>query len=421
VKKLIFLLALSATSHSIIFSQGCLPEGITFTTQEQIDNFQANYPGCTEIEGDVYISGIMSNLSGLSLLTAIEGKLVITYCNILTNINGLDSLVSVGEDLTISHMDTLQNLDGFKSLYSIGGMLRISFTEMLNDISGLSSLTHIGGIFLEKIPSLKSISCFHNIDSVNGLYLKSCSSLISLEGLNSIQSIETNLNIDFCDSLNNLSGLDSLHTIGGSFFLSDNALVSNLEGLNNLVMIHGMMGIIENESLIDLSALNSLDSVNGWLYISQNASLQTLSGLDNLAADSISKLYIFYNLSLNDCDVKSICDYLTNSIGDVYIFDNATGCNNQVEVEAACLTSIEENPTEEALTIFPNPASSFISINVTGGQAIEEAIIYNHLGQKALEAVPVNNMVDVSTLRPGIYFLEVITCKSRAGTKLVIE
>ncbi len=33
--------------------QGCLPEGIAFETQEQIDNFQTNYPECTEIEGDV--------------------------------------------------------------------------------------------------------------------------------------------------------------------------------------------------------------------------------------------------------------------------------------------------------------------------------------------------------------------------------
>ena len=51
MKKLILFLALAALCHSIVFSQGCLPEGITFTTQEQIDNFQTNYPGCTEIEG----------------------------------------------------------------------------------------------------------------------------------------------------------------------------------------------------------------------------------------------------------------------------------------------------------------------------------------------------------------------------------
>jgi len=39
-------------------SQPCLPNGIIFTTQNQIDSFQINNPNCTEIEGDVRIEGI---------------------------------------------------------------------------------------------------------------------------------------------------------------------------------------------------------------------------------------------------------------------------------------------------------------------------------------------------------------------------
>ena len=31
-------------------SSSCLPEGITFTTQEEIDNFQNNYPACTRLK-----------------------------------------------------------------------------------------------------------------------------------------------------------------------------------------------------------------------------------------------------------------------------------------------------------------------------------------------------------------------------------
>jgi len=47
-------------------SQSCLPEGITFTTQTQIDYFQSLYPGCTQIEGDVtIIETNITNLNGL--------------------------------------------------------------------------------------------------------------------------------------------------------------------------------------------------------------------------------------------------------------------------------------------------------------------------------------------------------------------
>ena len=55
MKKFILFVTLLSIIYSNVFSQGCLPEGITFTSQEQIDNFQANYPGCTEILGDVEI------------------------------------------------------------------------------------------------------------------------------------------------------------------------------------------------------------------------------------------------------------------------------------------------------------------------------------------------------------------------------
>jgi hypothetical protein len=131
--------------------------------------------------------------------------------------------------------------------------------------------------------------------------------------------------------------------------------------------------------------------------------------------------HVLSNALLNDCDVQSICEYLVSPGGTIEIHDNAPGCNSPSEVENECDVAIEENNDHEALTLFPNPASSFITITTQQGKPIEEAIIYNHLGQKALMAVPANNTVDVSGLKPGIYFIEVITSETRTGTKLLIE
>ncbi len=83
--------------------------------------------------------------------------------------------------------------------------------------------------------------------------------------------------------------------------------------------------------------------------------------------------------------------------------------------------SIDEFFRIKEITISPNPATSFISINIKEGNPLEEAIIYNHLGQKALVVVPVNNTVDVSGLKPGIYFIEVTTKERRGRTKLIIK
>ena len=109
-------MALSASVQS-----QCLPEGITFTTQEEIDSFQVNYPGCTEIEGDVTIGGFnnptdITNLEGLSMVTSIGGSLLINSLmagnQSLTSLEGLENLTSIGGDLVIENNETLSSLTG---------------------------------------------------------------------------------------------------------------------------------------------------------------------------------------------------------------------------------------------------------------------------------------------------------------------
>ena len=76
MKNLIVLIATTLLISVHVHSQSCLPDGITFTTQEQIDNFQTDYPNCSIIEGDIEINGDdISNLNGLIVLKSIGGAL----------------------------------------------------------------------------------------------------------------------------------------------------------------------------------------------------------------------------------------------------------------------------------------------------------------------------------------------------------
>ena len=364
----------------------CLYEGITFTTQEQIDNFQTNYPGCTEIEGDVQIDGEdISNLNGLDVLTSIGGDFLF----------GID-------DYSWNHNPALLSLTGLDNLTSIEGDLNIWQNGALNNFEGLNSLTSIGGDL-------------HIIDN---------SSMTSFTGLENLTTIGEDLGLYNYMTENpyliNFSGLDNLITIGGNLSIFHVVYFENLAGLNNLTSVGSSLVLNYNYSLNNLNELTNLTSVGNDIYIESNA-LSDLTGLDSIEAGSISNLYITNNFYLTECDVQSICEYLAAPNGTIKIHDNAPGCNSQAEVEEACLNSSRRKSNKGEITLFPNPATSFITINVNGGQPIEEAIIYNHLGQKALEALPVNNTVDVSALKPGIYFLEVITSESRAGTKLLVE
>lgn len=93
------LLALPFFLNSL-FAQSCLPDGIEFTTQQEIDNFAANYPGCTEILGTVLIDGDYSyditSLAGLNQITSIEGGLGIFTTSALVDLTGLNNLTHIG-------------------------------------------------------------------------------------------------------------------------------------------------------------------------------------------------------------------------------------------------------------------------------------------------------------------------------------
>ena len=130
---LLFLLLSGAIS---IYAQPCLPDGITFTTQSQIDSFPINYPGCTEIEGDVIFPypNTVSSLQGLSAVSAIGGELLISDCNELTTLEGLNNLQSIGGALSIISNDNLLNLSALQNLRTIGGGLTISWNDRLKSL-----------------------------------------------------------------------------------------------------------------------------------------------------------------------------------------------------------------------------------------------------------------------------------------------
>ena len=164
--KNLFILIIVLLLSSAGTSQSCLPQGINFTAQAQLDNFQANHPGCMQIDGGVTISGSdITDLNGLNLIASIGGPLGIWNDNLLSDLSGLNSLTSVGGNFTIQNNVSLTDLSGLNNLHSIGGQLMIISNPVLDTLNGLNQLTSIGG----------SLIIFGN------------SALTSLKGLNNIK------------------------------------------------------------------------------------------------------------------------------------------------------------------------------------------------------------------------------------------
>jgi len=337
VKKIIAIIVISLFFQFASFSQICLPTGIIFTSQAQIDNFQNDYPGCFVILGNVVINGLdINNLNGLEVLINLEGDLMIGKWSCSTFTNPL-----------------LTTLTGLDNITAIDGHLLIYFNSALTDLNGLNSINSIGG----------------------ALY------------------IENN------QSLNSISGLESLNAIGSNFTrgfsIKNNNVLTHLNGIEQLTSLQGFMRINNNDALSSINGLENLESISGDLRIENN-------------------------MALSQCEVLSVCGYLLSPTGNVEIINNATGCNTQEEVQAACLVGVDEI-NQISYTLYPNPTTNKLFISSENNIPVDKITIYNQLGQNVLHQKAFNNTIDVSALQPGIYILELISGSLGQREKLIIE
>lgn len=357
-------------------SQSCLPEGITFTTQSQIDSFPINYPGCTEIEGFVQI-----------------GNWGVTD---ITNLTGLSLLTSVGEDLYIVYNDSLTSLIGLEGVTLIGGDFKIMGNHAIICMSEMVGLTII----------------------TESLYIWYNYALTSLE-LQGLTSIGEHLIIGANGHLTNLSGLEEVTSIGGNLGIWSNYSLFSLSGLEGVTSIGEGLEIEDNNSLTDLTGLEGVTSIGGGsLKIINNDALSSLEGLKNIESNTIEGLHIHDNYLLSTCEVESVCAYLASPNGGITISENATGCNSPEEVQDSCIANsvhINEQVIDDIVMFYPNPCNRELNISAEG-YIIDEISIYNKLGQRVIHEVKTNNTIDVSWLPEGMYFA---VMRSKEGVSVI--
>jgi hypothetical protein len=355
---------------SALAAQPCLPEGITFSVQSQIDSFQTNYPNCTEIEGEVNIIGDdITNLNGLNVLTAIEGSLKIDQAECLYNLVGLHNLTYIGGDCEF-HLLCLNTLLGLNNLTLIAGDLIFNNIFCLPNFEGLNSLTTIGGNFL----------VYDNYQ------------------------------------LTTFLGLDNLTSVGGIVeFLGNPSLIS-LNGLENLTIVGDLLAILYNDSLTSLYGLENIitDSLLG-LSIHEN-SLLSICDLDNICnylSDPSGSVNIYSNASgcNNPPEVASACgiaisclpygNYYFFSQNDIdnfqYYFPNCTALEGDVTIKGNDISTL--NGLEQVISVGGNllirdndTLSNLIglqNVNFTGGymRIIDNEILLSLNGLENLDSI----------------------------------
>lgn len=402
----------------------------------------------------------LKSLKGLGNIASVGGTLSIGANFGLTNIEDLAGITSVGSDLIITRNYTLPNLNGLENITSVGGSLSISECDELKNLHGLTGLSSIGGsISISYNDALTNLLGIANIDSetITNLYITSNSLLATCEARSICNYlISPNGNIVIA---NNLVGCDTqeevLDACDSAFCLSEGITFTSQEDIENFYIdypgCNGIEGsvIINGTNIDDLSYLSTINSIGGNLEIYGNPVLTNLTGLENLSSIdgnliigsnlrdgnpkltnliglenlSIIKgdLKIKNNAALSDCDAYGICNYLYIPNGIVEIDNNAAGCNSQSEVLAECASGIQYENQESLITLYPNPAQEAFTISNMSKINIEDVTVYNNLGQKVFSDNYRKEMINISSLKQGIYIVELKSDGFSIRKKLIIN
>lgn len=245
MKKLTLLLILVIIIQATAISQSCLPDGITFTNQLQIDNFPNNYPYCVEIAGDVEITGSnITNLDGLDQLVMIDGSLDIHNNENLESISGLSGLEFINNDFLVTNNDMFTGFDGLQNLQEINGDLKITGNEILSTLEGLDSIESES--IQDLVIAVNANLSFCHVQSV-------CDYLLSPNGTVIIQG-----NVSECSDEDEVI----LACIGTppSISLSPEAIYQELQEDDSATQILTIHNTGENE--LDMGLFLSADSMN---------------------------------------------------------------------------------------------------------------------------------------------------------------
>ncbi len=251
-------------------------------TQQDVDNFKANYAHCTNISVNNLIIGYdagsnnsdITNISALSKIKTVTGNIIIRRNPNLTSLIGLDNITSFNGDLRIEKCDALT---------TISALVPITQARYLN-IRDNAELTNLNGL--------------HNLTQITG------------------------------------SGSGS-----GYLYIFNNAKLANVNALRKLKTIGNYIQIEQNPLLQNLDGLSDVTAINGNIVIRNNAVLDNITGLKNIAASSISGsgsgLTMQDNPNLAVCNLPNFCTYLSGS-GNRTISGNKTTCINTAAVTTAC-------------------------------------------------------------------------------------
>ena len=271
----IYFTAILLLIYSALMGQ-CPTGNVTLENQEQVDDFVANYPNCTEISGDLTVGSLAQlnspmDLAALSAIVSVEGTLRIFDLSfydpdideiISGDLTGLQNIVQVNNLKVGSHdldgnptgmPSRFENLNALANLEGIVDTLWLINFSIESELPDFNELTSIDYFLLRGISGAIETPQFLNLTFIRDFTIRNNEFFGSSPILRKVIIPDNLINVTLPE---NWSG--ALTTSG--IYIHDNDSLLEITGGANLINIGSNIRIYSNNLLNDLSGFDNLET-----------------------------------------------------------------------------------------------------------------------------------------------------------------
>lgn len=202
----------------------------------------------------------------LPAVDSIYGDVLIDENRILENLDGLNEVSYVGGRFSCTFSDSLKNIAVLEKANTIQQGIRLYWVRSLTTLTGLNNVQNIkpdANIEIGNAPKLTSLPAFDQVRRLNDLSIYQCGQLTSISGFNSLDSLYGSLDINNNASVTTLQGFGPLQYVGKNLFIQQNNSLNSVNGFGNVHYLGGNCKLVASPITTLSPGFTALKNIGG--------------------------------------------------------------------------------------------------------------------------------------------------------------
>ena len=393
----------------------------SLTIEEGVEYIgESAFNGCTSLTGDlvipnsVYEIGINAfyDCHGFDGNLVLPDNLATISTHAFYNCNGFTGQLIIPESVVMINWGAFEGCSGFTGDLVIPNSVEDIGSLAFSGCSGFDGALTIGNsVRVIEGSAFQVCSGFHgdlvipnSVEEIQMAAFENCA------GFDGCLKLSSNLATIGRFAFSGCSGLtgdlfipNSVTAMGWSAFMDCSGFSGHLEIPDSLEEIEE--AAFSGCNFTSLVIGSSVSKIHSWAFKDNPLQSMTIKAETPPVFINADILPAFENVP-KDIPVIVPC-------GALEAYRNAEGWNEFTDITEDC-DGINE--TAEAISVFPNPAQSFVHIE---GITASEIQCYNELGQ-VVKRLQNSNRISVADLAEGVYFLRIIDVNGTMKTKRIM-